>query len=203
MFQPSNAGILPSTGRKWGFLPRNHGSMKQSVYPSKYLPFGNPIYGSYAESNAGKLAWQCLRIESNMAIGNWQCFIGHGYEGVPSNRRHDHEHCIGSTQMDEFNSWDIWGNQHVTYPFRQDHWLFIYSNEVLVESPDGRWPSRLYCWHACPVWREMSRPRTIQEMIIVNGETNDLQWLEVHVNKSPMFPVLFIHVGQPWGFAIL
>ena len=34
-------------------------------------------------------------IESNMAIGNWQCFIGHGFEGVPSNRRHDHEHCIG------------------------------------------------------------------------------------------------------------
>jgi hypothetical protein len=32
-----------------------------------------------------------------------------------------------------------------------------------------------YCWHACPVWRKMGRPRTIQEMIIVNGETNDLQ----------------------------
>jgi hypothetical protein len=62
-FQPSNAGILPSTGQKWGFLPTNHGSMKQSVYPSihlsTYLPFGNPIYGSYAESNAGKLAWLC------------------------------------------------------------------------------------------------------------------------------------------------
>ena len=36
-----------------------------SIHPSTYLPFGNPIYGSYAESNAGKLAWQCLR-ESNL-----------------------------------------------------------------------------------------------------------------------------------------